>query len=55
MINEIKISGQASYMMNGFKDFPKEKFLKWWAENKQVVGGSHVLEYIEKFLIKKGD
>ena len=52
---DVKISGQATYMIEGFKDFPYEKFMEWWLENKCIVGGGHVLEYIEKFLIKKGD
>ena len=54
-IENIKISGQAKYLLDSFKDFPKEEFIKWYKENKVVVGGGHVLEYIEKVLVKRGE
>lgn len=47
----IKLSKQTKILIDNLKDFDFEKFLKWWIDNKMVVGDSHVLEYLNK----KGD
>ena len=54
VLENIKISRQAIYMLDSFKDFPKEDFMRWYKENKIVIGGGHVLEYIQEVLVKGG-
>jgi hypothetical protein len=52
---KLKYSGQAKAVMEGLNDgtFDIEKFEQWVLDNKFIVGGGYLVEYLEK--IKRGD
>lgn len=47
---KLKYSGQAKVVMEGLTDeaFDIEKFEQWVSQNKFVVGGGYIIEYLEK-------
>ncbi len=53
-IENIKISGQANMIIKQMNDFPIAEFIKWWKEEKVIIAGGHVIEFMEKVLSKKG-
>lgn len=44
---KLKWSYQAKALLNNLKDFNIEEFEKWVEENKFIVGGSWIIEYLE--------
>ena len=52
---KLKYSGQAKSIMGSLKDgtFNIENFEKWILENKFIVGGGYIIEYLEK--LNKGE
>jgi len=52
---ELKYSGQAKAIMESLKDgtFDIQKFEEWVLNNKFIVGGGYIIEYLEK--LKKGE
>ena len=54
-IGKLKYSGQAKAIMESLNDgtFNIDKFEQWILDNKFVVGGGYLVEYLEK--IKKGE
>jgi len=54
-IGKLKYSGQAKAIMESLNDgtFNIDKFEQWILDNKFVVGGGYLVEYLEK--IKRGE
>jgi len=51
----LKYSGQAQAVLEGLKEgtFDIKKFEEWVLNNKFVVGGGYIVEYLEK--LKRGE
>lgn len=50
---DIKVSNQARKIIEILEKEDPEfmgKFVPWWIKNHMVIGGSHVLEYVEKVM-----
>ena len=54
MTEVIKFTEQSSKIIKQIPNFPMEEFVKWWKENYMVVGGGHIVEFIDKKM-GKGD
>lgn len=46
----VKTSLQAANLIKrlNWTDEEFEKFVVWWIENFEIIGGSHILQYLEK-------
>lgn len=49
-LGKLKYSGQSQILLDSLKDgsFDIENFEEWVIRNKFVVGGGHIVEYLEK-------
>ncbi len=44
----IKLSGQAKMIIDKMNDFSLDDFKNWWIKKYMIIGGGHVLQYIEE-------
>ena len=49
----IKFSGQSATILKQIPNFPIESFLDWWIQEKMIVGGGHIIEFIDKKMGEK--
>jgi len=48
IFKNIKLSAQSAIILKQMPEFPMDAFLEWWMENYMVIGGGHIVEFIDK-------